>query len=105
MNEETPADPIGIKLKKLQELPIEEQQAVEREALRAIADAVVDTIRQINESNNFGVPAGVLYAALSSHGCSLELFTTMLDTLVDAGRLERKGNLLFAPKAPVQLNN
>lgn len=105
MKEETPVDQIGTKLKKLSELPIEEQQAVAREALRAISDAIVDTIAQINESNNFGIPAGVLYAAMSSHGCSLEMFTLIIDRLVDVGRLERRGNLLFAPKAPITTNN
>ena len=95
----------STKIRKLKELPIEEQEAVAREALRAISDAIADTIEQINESNNFGVPAGVLYAALSSHGCTLELFTLMIDKLVDSGRLERKGNLLFAKKPPINLNN
>jgi hypothetical protein len=42
---------------------------------------------------------------MSSHGCSLEMFTLMIDSLVDAGRLERKGHLLFAIKAPITTNN
>jgi len=97
---------LKAKVKQLNELPKEEQEAVARATVCAISDAIADTIEQINEAtNNFGVPAGVLYAALSSHGCTLELFTLMIDKLVDSGRLERKGNLLFAKKAPVNLNN
>jgi hypothetical protein len=105
MNKEEQLKETGEKLKKLNELSLEEQAQVARTALRAMADAIVETIEQVNESNSLGVPAGVLYAAMSSHGCSLEMFTLMIDSLVDAGRLERKGHLLFAIKAPITTNN
>lgn len=41
-----------------------------------------------------GTPAGVLYAALMAHGCTLEQFERIAHTLTDAGLATRRFNVL-----------
>lgn len=59
--------------------------------LRLVADAVTESV---NHCPN-GMPGGTLYAALMTHGCSLETFNQIMDGLVSAGRIDKRGQLYF----------
>ena len=61
-------------------------------AIRMIADAIVDSVR---EAGSHGAPAGVLYAAMMAHGCSLENFEGLMSLLVQVGRFRKSGHLYF----------
>jgi hypothetical protein len=66
--------------------------AVTREQFAAgleIVLAVGNTVRELGS-----VPAGAVYAAIMSHGVSLEGFNSIVNTLVKAGAIRREGNLL-----------
>jgi hypothetical protein len=62
-------------------------------ALLAVADAVVDIVKA---GGKLGTPGGTLYAALMTHGCTLEQFEMLMSVLVSSGRLEKRGQLYFA---------
>ena len=55
-------------------------------AIRQIADAIVDTVR---EAGPMGAPGGVMYAALMAHGCTLSQFEQLMAGLVSVGRLTK----------------
>lgn len=65
-------------------------------ALLAIFDVIVDLVKA---GGPMGTPSGTLYAALMTHGCTLEQYEMIMDVLVKAGRLTKKGLLYFAPEA------
>ena len=67
-----------------------------RKAIRAIADAIVESVA---EAGSMGAPSGIVYAALNSFGVNLETYQRFISALVNAGRLEQRGNLLFTGKA------
>ncbi len=60
--------------------------------LQAICDAVAT-------GGEHGVPGGTLYASLMAAGCSLQQFQTLMDLLVQMGRLRRKGHLYYTTTA------
>jgi hypothetical protein len=62
-------------------------------ALKLIADAVVDSVR---EAGPLGAPAGPLYAAIMTYGMQLYQFDALMDALVGAGKLRKSGHLYFA---------
>lgn len=61
-------------------------------AIRAIADAIVDSVKAAGE---FGAPSGVVYAALMGH-MRLDQYEQFISALVNAGKLRKDGNLLYA---------
>jgi hypothetical protein len=62
-------------------------------ALAFICDAIVDAV---SVAGSEGVPAGVVYAALSTEAFTLQRFERIISALVEAGRLRRSGDLLVA---------
>jgi hypothetical protein len=68
------------------------EQAVE--ALRKVMDSIADTVR---EAGPLGAPAGPMYAALQTQGCTLNQFNSITDGMVRSGRLRREGDLFFIP--------
>jgi hypothetical protein len=60
-------------------------------AIRALADAIVDTVRETSPA-----PAGALYAAMAAHGFTKGQFDQFMAVLVEAGKLRRQGDLYFA---------
>lgn len=62
-------------------------------ALKAIVDAVVETVKA---AGTMGAPGGHLYAALMAHGCTLNQFQSLMGALVRMGMLKQKGDLYFA---------
>lgn len=68
---------------------IDERQQL---ALRAIVTAVMGTIE---DAGALGAPSGVLYAALSAHGCSLEQFSSLMAALVRSGRVRQTANVYY----------
>lgn len=68
-----------------------DQQAQARKALIAIANMIVESIRETDRG--MGVPSGPMYAALMKAGCTLDQFNQIMDALVAAGKLTRKGFL------------
>jgi len=56
-------------------------------------------IAVVASSGKLGTPAGTLYAALMTHGCSLEQFEQVMSALVAARKLTKRGDLYFAVEA------
>jgi hypothetical protein len=52
------------------------------EAVRAVARSIVEAVREVGEA-----PAGPMYAALMSKGCTLNQFQQIMGQLVRAGFL------------------
>lgn len=66
-------------------------------AVSQVCDAIVEAVR---EAGGQGAPAGPLYAALMNIGCSLEQFEMIMNTLVAAGRLTKRGECYFDVQVP-----
>lgn len=62
-------------------------------ALHAVAEAVVETIK---ESGPNGAPGGYLYTALMVYGFTLEQFEILMDTLIQIGKVKKSGHCYFA---------
>lgn len=62
-------------------------------AIVAILDAITQSVAAAGE---FGAPAGVLYAALMAHGCTLNQFQSFMSYLERRGKVTRRGDLYFA---------
>lgn len=60
--------------------------------LAQVARAIVETIE---ETGPTGTPGGLLYAALMNTGLSLDGFEQIMAGLVDAGRINRRGDLYY----------
>lgn len=63
------------------------------DAMRRAIDALVDTIR---DCGPMGCPSGVLYAGLMTTGVSLSTYERIIEALIAAGRIERRGHVLYA---------
>ena len=62
-------------------------------ALRAIAAAIIETVRDADKRNPaIGAPAGPMYAALMTQGCTLHQFDQIMAGLVNAGMLTKSGH-------------
>lgn len=59
-------------------------------AVRFVANAITDTIK---EAGPLGAPGGVIYAALSAQGCTLQQYEGIMGGLVRAGVIKRDGDL------------
>lgn len=57
-----------------------------------IVDVVVDAIKERGSS---GTPEGPLYAMLMGFGCTLNQFNVLVECLVDAGKVTKRGNVLY----------
>ncbi len=68
--------------------------AEQRAALKAICDAVIETVKA---AGPLGAPGGHLYAALMAHGCTLEQFEKLMGALVAIKQLVKRGELYFIP--------
>ena len=62
------------------------------EALKKLVDVVTTIIR---EEGDQGVPAGILYMALSSIGCTKANFDTLMSTMVATRYVTKRGNVYF----------
>lgn len=63
-----------------------------KRALLALCDAIVDIVRA---GGDRGVPGGTLYAALMTHGCTLDQFEGIMRALVATSKVEKRGQLYF----------
>jgi hypothetical protein len=61
-------------------------------ALKAIVDVITETVKEVGPQ---GAPAGPMYAAMMSHGCTLNQFESLMGALVRLGKLRQEGNLYF----------
>jgi hypothetical protein len=67
---------------------------------RAAATAIAAILKIVEESGPNGAPAGPMYAAMMTVGCTLEQFQGMMGTLVAAGLLRLSHHCYFlTPKA------
>lgn len=64
--------------------------------LTAAMGAIEETVKET--AGPFGVPGGVLYAALMQHGCSLSTYEMVMDALVREGKVVRRGQCYFPPE-------
>lgn len=67
--------------------------AQQAQALKLVVSATLDAIRAAGPD---GAPAGVLYAALMAHGCTLSQFESLMSALVRTGKARQAGLLYFA---------
>ena len=71
--------------------PIEQQIQL----LRMAATAIIQTVR---DAGPRGARGGVIFAALSAHGCTLSQYQSLMSGLVQAGKLVRDGDLYRLPE-------
>ncbi len=71
-------------------MALTEQQT--RHVVLMIVDAVIESVKV---AGPLGAPAGVMYAALMSQGCTLDQFNQLTGALVGMGKLRRQGDLFF----------
>ena len=58
-------------------------------AIAALINAMAECIQTAGS-----IPSGHLYAAMMSHGCSLQNYEYLLRILVDSGRVIKRGDML-----------
>jgi hypothetical protein len=63
------------------------------EIIKMACDMIVETAR---EAGPLGAPSGVVYAALSAHGMTLNVYQQIVDALVDAGRITVENHCIKA---------
>ena len=73
-----------------------------REACRLLVEGLEEVVRDTGE---LGTPGGILYAAFMNHGFSLEAFESLMGAMVQAGRLEKRGQSYFIPQKKGGLND
>jgi len=72
------------------------KNAVTEQEKRAVIGLMTAIVETVKEAGKLGAPGGVMYAALMAHGCTLDQFNTIMQVLVNVGKLRRSGNLYFA---------
>jgi hypothetical protein len=72
------------------------QKNAASEALLALLDA---TVALVKASGPMGKPGGELYAFLMTYGCNIQQFEQFMSVLVDAGKLEKRGQLYFTKES------
>lgn len=65
-----------------------------QQEIRDTLTLVQITAEAIREAGKEGIPAGHLYAALMSKGCGLNTHVRIVRTLINAGLIQKKMNLL-----------
>ena len=64
-------------------------------ALIQTVGAISDALREATQNSpTGGMPSGTLYAILMQHGITLEQYTALIDAMVEARRIEKRGDLL-----------
>lgn len=63
-----------------------------RATIRLVMEAIYDSVAVAGER---GAPAGVVYAALMTHGCDLQTYQNFENSLTELGVLTKRGQLLF----------
>lgn len=66
------------------------------QAARLIVKLVYETVAEAGEA---GAPTGVVFAALSAHGCSKSQWDALERSMLDVGILTRSGDVLHAVPA------
>lgn len=67
-----------------------------QEAIRALAEICAAIDLTIQEQGDQGAPAGVLYAALMSQGCSLHMFEQIMSAMVATGRVRYANHCYYS---------
>ena len=63
------------------------------DAITELCAIIVESVRNMG---SMGAPSGPMYAALMSTGITLDQYQTIMDGLVAAGKLKRRGHVYFA---------
>lgn len=71
-------------------LPTPTDTRIDAEVLRVVEDGILDAI---SISGPMGAPGGVMYAALSASGFSLNTFNSIMHGMIAAGLIRRNGDL------------
>lgn len=70
---------------------------MDHDQVRALVRQLMEAIYSAVEvAGDRGAPAGVIYAALTTHGCDLATYQHFEASLVEQGVLTKRGQLLFA---------
>ena len=65
------------------------------EQIKVLGEIIRSIVQTVKECPD-GAPAGPMYAALMSQGCTLSQFESLMGGLVRAGKLRKSGDLYFA---------
>jgi len=63
------------------------------EKMAALCTIIVEAVKDMGP---MGAPSGPMYAALMSTGITLDQYQTIMDGLVAAGKLKRRGYVYYA---------
>lgn len=63
------------------------------EAIMAVTNVFLETIQEAGER---GAPAGPMYAMAAAHGITLAQFEWVMNVLIDAGRITKRGHVYYA---------
>lgn len=74
---------------------IQDKAAKRRAVLLAITEIILDAI---TEAGTHGIPSGHLYAALMGH-MNIDTYNTIIDALINTGKIKQSNYLLTAVKA------
>lgn len=69
--------------------------------LIGVINAILETVQEANDLGH-GVPGGHIYNALMTTGMSLHTFESIMLAMVQAGKLERRGQLYYTVKGGAQ---
>ena len=64
-----------------------------RRAVQLTALAIQDAVKA---AGSMGAPSGPVYAALMTHGCTLDQYNQIIGGMVKVGMLRKSGHLLYA---------
>ena len=64
--------------------------------VEAMASLYAIIVEAVKDMGPMGAPSGPMYAALMTTGMTLDQYQTIMDGLVAAGKLKRRGHVYFA---------
>lgn len=70
-------------------------QTISQDISVTIALIGLAVLEAVNAAGELGAPSGTLYAGLMSQGATLNQYQSLMDGLVNKGKLRREGHLYF----------
>ena len=66
------------------------------QAVKALTILVDSVVEAVQTAGTLGLPSGPLYAILATQGVSLATYQLLMNALVSAGKITRRGDCYFA---------
>lgn len=67
------------------------KEDLQRSLIKDLADIIITTVKE----SRHGVPGGYVYAALMHVGCSFEQYEGIMEGLVKAGQIKKRGDCYY----------